>query len=119
MIYEHCGHEDCPTCLKRRCNHHYCVHPVVCLRGGERGTCLGPPFFGAPLKCYTHKFSLLLVKNLSSTHPKADQKYSAFKGPPCRNCNVKVLCFQRAPQLPLKCVSTLLLNFIEGAPKRN
>ena len=24
--------------------------PVVCLRGGERGTCLGPPFLGAPLE---------------------------------------------------------------------
>jgi len=27
--------------------------PVVCLRGGERGTCLGPPLFGGPpLRCY-------------------------------------------------------------------
>jgi len=24
------------------------VEAVVCLRGGERSTCLGPPFFGAP-----------------------------------------------------------------------
>jgi len=38
--------------------------PVVCLRGGERGTCLGPPFLGTPLRCYAHKFSLILVKNL-------------------------------------------------------
>ena len=66
---------------------------------------------------------------------KADHKqvaYSTFKGPPYRNCNMQVLCFQRGqqlqfegnllskgPQMPLKCVSTLLLNFIEGAPERN
>ena len=24
--------------------------PVVCLRGGERGTCLGPPLVGGPLE---------------------------------------------------------------------
>jgi len=24
--------------------------PVVCLRGGERGTCLGPSFLGAPFQ---------------------------------------------------------------------
>jgi len=24
------------------------LQPVVCLRGGERGTCLGPPLFGPP-----------------------------------------------------------------------
>jgi len=28
---------------------------VVCLRGGEKGICLGPPFFGGPpLRCYAH-----------------------------------------------------------------
>ena len=46
-------------------------------------------------------------------------KYSAFKGPRYRNYNVQVLCFQRGPQQQLKCACTLLLNFIEGAPKRN
>ena len=62
-------------------------------------------------------------------------KCSAFKGLPtetvmCRyfaltgalnnNSNLKVICFQRGPQQPLKCVSrsTLLLNFIEGALKK-
>jgi len=85
----------------------------------------------SPLRCYVYKWSLFLVKNLSSTHImcyKADHK--------------QVLCFQRAPlqklqytgtllsndpqqqlqfegnllskgpQQPLICVSTLLLNFI-------
>ena len=59
---------------------------VVCLRGGERGTCLGPPLFGAPLRCYAGKFSLVLMKNLLFTHImyyKADHK--------------QVLCFQRGP----------------------
>jgi len=45
-------------------------------------------------------------------------RYFAFKGAPNSNCNLKVICFQRGPQLPLKCVSTLLSNFIEGVPKR-
>jgi len=36
------------------------VKAVVCLRGGERGTCLGAPFLGAPLRCYTCKFSWFL-----------------------------------------------------------
>jgi len=51
--------------------------PVVCLRGGERGTCLGSPFLGAPLRCYARKFSLVLMKNVLSTHImyyKADHK---------------------------------------------
>jgi len=45
------------------------VQPVVCLRGGERGTCLGLPLSGGPpLTCYVCKFSLFLMKNLSFTH---------------------------------------------------
>ena len=45
------------------------VRAVVCLRGGERGTCLGPPLFGGPpLRCYACKFSLVLMKNLLFTH---------------------------------------------------
>jgi len=62
-----------------------------------------PPFLGAPLKCYTNKFSLFLVKNLLSTHImcyKADRKfkvpptetamcrYFAYKGATNRNYNV-------------------------------
>ena len=91
-----------------------------------------PSFWGPPLTCYAHKFSLILVKNLLSTHImccKADHKQIlCFQRAPYRNCNVhvlcfqkgpnsncslKVICFQRGPQQPLKCVSTLLLNFIE------
>jgi len=57
-------------------------YSVVCLRGGKRGTCLAPP----PFRCYAHKFSLLLVKNLLSLIPKQTiTKYSAFKAPPYRN----------------------------------
>jgi len=78
---------------------------------------------GPSLRCYAHTFSLFLVKNLLSIHMmyyKADRKlvgYSSFKAPPtetvmCRyfsfegapnsNCNLKVICFQRGPQQPLK-----------------
>jgi len=92
-------------------------YAVVCLRGGERGTCLEPP-----LQVLRHKFSLFLVKNLF-THIiclKADHKQvHSFQRGHIRNCYVQVLCFQRGPQQPLKCASTLLLNFIEGTPKRN
>jgi len=107
---------------------------VVCLRGGERGTCLGPPLMGAPLSCYTRKFSLFSMKNFLFSHImyyQADHRYVpllskgpptetvmcrdfAFKGAPNSNCNLRVICFQRGSQQPLKCVSTLLLNFVEG-----
>ena len=82
------------------------------------------PFFAPPFRCYADKFSLFLMRNLLFTHImcyKADHEQVGllcFQKPPFRNCNVQVFCFQRAPQKPLKCVSTLLLNFIEGAPKR-
>jgi len=64
-----------------------CLYPVVCLRGGERGTCLGPPLFGVPpLRYYAHKFSLFLVKDVLFTHVM------------CYKANHKqVFCFQRAP----------------------
>jgi len=80
---------------------HLCCS-VVCLRGGERGTCLGPPLFGGPpLRYYAHKFSLFLVKNVLFTHIicyKADHKQVfCFQRAPYRNCNVQVLCFQRGP----------------------
>jgi len=35
-------------------------------------------------------------------------KYLAFKGATTNNCNVQVLCFQRGPDINIKCVSTLL-----------
>ena len=51
---------------------------------------------------------------------KADRKQVlCFQRDRFRNCYVQVLCFKRGPQKLLKIVSTLLLNFIEGAPKRN
>ena len=41
------------------------VQTVVCLRGGERGTCLGPSLLGGtPLRSYARKFYLFLRKNL-------------------------------------------------------
>ena len=69
-----------------------------CVQGKARegkAFCLGPPLLGAPLRCYAHKFSLFLVKNLLVTHImcyKTDHKQVlCFKMPPYRNCNVKVL----------------------------
>ena len=110
---------------------------VVCFKGSRAKHLPRPPFLG-PTRCYAHKFSWFMVKNVLSTHimcDKADQcNYSAFNGPPteiviCRyfafkgapnsNCNLKVICFQKGPQQPLKCVNALLSNFIEGAPQRN
>jgi len=45
------------------------LYPVVCLKGGERGSCLGPPLFGVPpFRWYAHKFSLFLMKNLLFIH---------------------------------------------------
>ena len=41
-----------------------------------------------------------------------------FQRGPNSNCNLKVICFQRGPHQPLKRVSTLLLNFMEGALKK-
>ena len=65
----------------------WCLYPVVCLRGGERGTCLGYPLFGGPpLRYYAHKLSLFLVKDVLFTHVM------------CYKANHKeVFCFQRAP----------------------
>ena len=41
----------------------------MCLRGGERGTYVGPPFLGVPLsRCLAQKFSSFFVKNSLSTH---------------------------------------------------
>ena len=73
---------------------------VVCLRGGERGTCLGPPLFGGhPLRYHAHKFSLFLVKDVLFTHVmcyKANHKQVfCFQRAPYRKCNVQVLYFQR------------------------
>jgi len=48
-----------------------------------------------------------------------DVQVLCFQWAPNRNCNLKVICCQMGPQQLLNCVSTLLLNFIEGAPKRN
>ena len=107
-----------------------CLHAVVCLRGGERGS---------PPSGFTHvNFLYFWWKTyyslINCTTKQIISKYSAFKGDPYRNCNVQILCFQRGPnsncnlkgicfqsgpQQPLKCVSTLLLNIIEGAPERN
>ena len=62
-------------------------HTVVCLRGGERGICLGPPLSGSPpLRYYVHKFSLFLVKDVLFTHV---MRYKAN--------HKQVFCFQRAP----------------------
>jgi len=46
-------------------------------------------------------------------------RYFVFKRAPNSNYNLKVIFFQKGPQQPLKCVSILLLNFIDMAPSRN
>jgi len=111
--------------------------PVICLRGGERGTCLGPPLFGGPprgvsrvnlpyflaKKLIIHSYNILQSRTqenlLLSKGPPTETvmfRCFAFKGAPTETA-LKVICFQRGPQQLLKCVSTLLLKFIEGAPK--
>jgi len=79
-------------------------------------------------KSIIHSYSLMYYKAdhvsalLSRTTPTQTVmcRHFAFKRTPNSNCNLKVICFQREPnKQPLKCVSTLLLNFIEGIPKRN
>ena len=41
--------------LRAKYNSNWQLQAVVCLRGGERGTCLGPPLWGH-LRCYAQKF---------------------------------------------------------------
>ena len=93
-----------------------------------------PPFLGPPLEVlrayifltFGEKFSIhssqtrSQVSSLFSSAPPTEtvmSRYFTFRRAP--NSNLKVICFQRGSQLPLKCVSTSLLNFIEGAPNIN
>jgi len=89
---------------------------VVCLRGGKRGTCLSPP-----LRCYAHKFSLFLVKNLLSAHIvcyKADHKQVlCFQRSPYKSFSVQVRCFQRVPQQQLQFEGNLLSKRPQTATK--
>ena len=84
------------------------ARPVVCLRGGERGTCLRPPLFGGlPLKYYAHKFSLFLLKDVLFTHVmcyKANhkqvfclQRALLSKGPPTEIVMCRYFAFKGAP----------------------
>jgi len=96
-----------------------------------------PPFGGPPLRCYTHKFSLFLMKILLFTHImyyKKDHKQAPCfqRGPqqqfqcsstllsqgPQQQLQFEGTLLSKGPQQPLKCVTTLLLNFIEGALKK-
>jgi len=94
------------------------LHSVVCLRGGKRGTCLGPP-----LRCYAHKFFLFLVKNALFTHImcyKAGHKQVlCFQSGPHQKLECAGILLSRGPQTPPKCasLSTLLSNFIAGSLK--
>jgi len=96
----------------------WCIHSVVCLRGGERGTCLGPS-----LRYYAHKFSLFLVKDVLFTHVmcyKANHKQVfCFQRTPLQKLWCAGTLLSKGPQQQLKYVCTLLFNFIEVAPKRN
>ena len=86
-----------------------------------------PLFGGPPLTCYARKFSLFLMKNLLFTHImyytlqytlRHVLQYSAFKGAPCRNCNVQVLYFQGGPSR--NCNFAIWRQFaFKGAAERN
>jgi len=82
-----------------------------------------PPFWGPPLRYYPHKFSLFLVKDVLFTHVmfyKANYKQVfCFQRPPLQKLKYAGTLLSKGPQQQLKYVCTLLLNFIEGAPKRN
>ena len=55
----------------------YVTGETVCLRGGERGTCLGPSVLCPPSTCFARKLLIFMVKNVLSTHiisSEADQK---------------------------------------------
>jgi len=72
--------------------------PAVCLRGGERGTCLGTPF-----RCYAHKLFLFLVKNALFTHiicyKEGYKQVPCFqRGPPSETAMFRYFAFKGAPK---------------------
>ena len=92
----------------------------------------GPPW-GVTHVMFPYFWWQIYYSLIQRTTKQITSKYFAFKGAPYRNwivqvlcfqrgpnsnCNLKVLCLQRGPQQLLKCVSTLLLNFIAGALKK-
>ena len=103
---------------------------VVCLWGGERGTCLGP-FFGTPEvlraknflvsgeKRIIHSYNVRQSRSKAVTlHSKASSQKLLYagtvlsKGPPTAIEMCKCSAFKlywRGPQQQLLCVSTLLL----------
>jgi len=51
----------------KKVEEHWCrwnSRPVVCLSGGERGTCLGPSIFGGPLEVLHAQFFLIFDEKL-------------------------------------------------------
>jgi len=95
-----------------------------------------PPFWGTSSRCFTRKFALffgkkLIIHSYNILQSRTQENLLLSKGPPTETVMfrcfafkgaptetaLKVICFQRGPQQLLKCVSTLLLKFIEGAPK--
>ena len=91
----------------------------------------GPPWGVTRVNCTYFRWKTY-YSLIYCTTKQIISEYSTFKGAPYRNCNVqvlcsekdpisngnsKVICIQRGFQQPLKCVRTLLLNFIEGPPK--
>jgi len=99
-------------CLKKRLSRHKMTVFSKHL-GGSWPLC--PPGYANATKQIIRKYSAF------KGAPKETVmcRYFAFKGAPNSNCNLKVICIQRGAHQPLKYVSTLLLNFTEGAPKRN
>jgi len=79
------------------------------------GSCLGllplasgPPFWGAPLRCYAHKFFLFLVKNALFIHImgyKAGHKQALCfqRGPTSETAMCRYFAFKRAPNATEMC----------------
>jgi len=72
----------------------------VFLRGGERGTCLGPPIFGDPPSGvtrinFTHFWWKTYYSNVLQSRSLASTLLS--KGP-LQQLQLKVICFQRGPE---------------------
>jgi len=131
-------HSMTMTDVHRRCSFPAPAQTVVCLRGGERGTCLGHPLFGSPLevlraqifrffdaKLTIHSYNVLKsrsqVSTLLSKGPlqklycadtllsKGPQQHLQFEG------NLR----SKGPPTATEMCKYSTLNFTKGEPKRN
>jgi len=74
------------------------LDPVLSLKGGERGTCLGPPFIGDPLEVFRSQIFIIFGE-------KPIGSYNVFR---CTSSLCILCCFQRDPPKQVYCASTLL-----------